>query len=73
MLSSGVNHTLNLEPLDPNYVRERLSQPPFVQVPGVVNIRDLGTYPSEEQSGMSMRPHYLYRSGEISAITKQGM
>lgn len=60
-----------LEPLDPEYVRQRLAQPPFVTVPGVVNIRDLGSYPTSH-AGMITRPRFLFRSGEISAITEEG-
>lgn len=59
------------EPLDPEYVKDRLSKPPFVSVPGVVNIRDLGSY-STCYPGMITRPLSLFRSGEVSAITDEG-
>ncbi|KAJ3547825.1 hypothetical protein NM688_g5363 [Phlebia brevispora] len=72
MLARELDHTKDLEPLDPEYVNERLSKPPFVSVPGVVNIRDLGSYPSSAHSGMVTKPRLLYRSGEISSITEQG-
>ena len=72
MLAKEIDHTKDLEPLDPKYVHERLSKPPFVKISGVVNIRDLGSYPSSQHSGMITRPRLLYRSGEISAITEEG-
>ena len=62
----------DLAPLDPEYVRDRLSKPPFVSVPGVVNVRDLGSY-STNYPGMITKPNLLYRSGEISNITEEGM
>ncbi|KAI0092184.1 protein-tyrosine phosphatase-like protein [Irpex rosettiformis] len=61
----------DLEPLDPEFVRARLSKPPFVSVPGVVNVRDLGSY-STTYPGMITKPKLLYRSGEISNITEEG-
>lgn len=72
MLANEINNTADLEPLDPEYVNQRLSKPPFVTVPGVVNIRDLGSYPSSRHCGMVTRPRLLYRSGEISSITEEG-
>ena len=62
---------MDFEPLDPEYVKLRLSQPPFVTVPGVVNVRDLGSY-STSSPGMITKPRFLFRSGEISAITEEG-
>ena len=59
------------EALDPEYVKQRLSQPPFVTVPGVVNVRDLGSYPTS-YPGMITKPRFLFRSGEVSAITEEG-
>lgn len=35
-----------LEPLDPQFVQSVLSNPPFVSIPGVHNVRDLGSYPA---------------------------
>ena len=58
-------------PLDPQFVRERLSKPPFVSIPGVDNVRDLGSYPTE-YPGMMTKPHVLYRAAEISHITDEG-
>ncbi|EPQ59168.1 hypothetical protein GLOTRDRAFT_136110 [Gloeophyllum trabeum ATCC 11539] len=62
---------MDLEPLDPAYVAERLSRPPFVACDGVYNIRDLGGYPSST-SGVIVRRGFVYRSGEISGITEDG-
>lgn len=59
------------EPLDPEYVRERLSKPPFISIPGVDNVRDLGSYPTK-YPGMVTKPRLLYRAGEISNITEDG-
>ncbi|PCH40840.1 hypothetical protein WOLCODRAFT_117768 [Wolfiporia cocos MD-104 SS10] len=63
---------MNLEPLDPGYVNERLSKPPFVAVPGVVNIRDLGSYPSTTYPSFMTRPKLMFRSAELSSITDEG-
>ncbi|KAG5648825.1 hypothetical protein DXG03_000174 [Asterophora parasitica] len=62
----------DLEPLDPAYVAEVLSRPPFVTIDGVINARDLGTYSSETSSGDITRPRFLFRSAELSKITKEG-
>ena len=64
---------MELEPLDPVYVSERLSKPPFVTIPGVVNIRDLGGYPSQSKPGYITRPGFVFRSGEVSSITDDGV
>jgi len=61
----------DIEALDPEYVQERLSKPPFVTIPGVVNVRDLGSYPTK-YPGMVTKPNLLYRSGEVSNITDEG-
>ncbi|KAI0660756.1 protein-tyrosine phosphatase-like protein [Cubamyces menziesii] len=61
-----------LEPLDPAYVAEQLSRPPFVTIPGVVNVRDLGSYPTH-YPGLVTKPGLVYRSGEVSHITAEGM
>lgn len=61
----------DLDALDEDYVRDRLSKPPFVTIPGVVNVRDLGLY-STKYGGMVTKPHLLLRSGEVSKITDDG-
>lgn len=63
----------DLGPLDPAFVAETLSKPPFVTIPGVINVRDLGSYPSITSPGLITRPGHVYRSAEISAITSEGM
>ncbi|TBU33100.1 protein-tyrosine phosphatase-like protein [Dichomitus squalens] len=63
---------MDLEPLDPADVSDQLSKPPFVSIPGVVNVRDLGSYPTD-QPGFMTRPRMVYRSGEISFITPEGI
>ncbi|KAG6817895.1 hypothetical protein H0H87_001727 [Tephrocybe sp. NHM501043] len=62
----------DLEPLDPAHVAQLLSRPPFVVINGVINVRDLGSYPSETYSGQITRPGSLYRSAELSGITEEG-
>lgn len=49
-----------------------LSTPPFVQVEGVVNIRDVGGYPIASTPGRFVRPKIVFRSGEPSRITESG-
>ena len=61
-----------LKPLDPQEVAETLSKPPFVQVSGVINIRDLGNLPSASYPPQRTKPHYMYRSAELSSITDEG-
>ena len=58
-------------PLDPIYVAERLSKPPFASIDGVVNVRDLGSYITD-QPGYVTKPGFLYRAGELSYITDDG-
>ncbi|KAG0702426.1 tyrosine phosphatase family-domain-containing protein [Suillus ampliporus] len=60
-----------LEPLDPAYVADVLSRPPFVQIPGVCNVRDLGSYPTANPNVIT-KPGYAYRSAELSSITEEG-
>lgn len=64
--------SLDSEPLDEDYVRTRLKQPPFVAIDGVLNIRDLGSYPTADPSLMT-KPSLMYRSGEVSGITEEGI
>jgi protein tyrosine/serine phosphatase len=61
-----------LEPLDPAYVADVLSRPPFVQIPGVCNVRDLGSYPTATPDVVT-KPGYAYRSAELSGITEEGV
>jgi len=63
---------MELEPLDPAYVAEILSRPPFVQISGVQNVRDLGSYPTATPNAIT-KPGYAYRAAEISGITDEGI
>lgn len=49
-----------------------LPSPPFVPVPGVPNFRDLGGHPTS-QNGKIVRKGLIYRCGEPSAITEDGI
>ncbi|KAH7887384.1 protein-tyrosine phosphatase-like protein [Phlebopus sp. FC_14] len=60
-----------LEALDPNYVADVLSRPPFVQISGVSNVRDLGSYPTSTPNVIT-KPGYAYRSAEVSNINEEG-
>ncbi len=62
---------MDLDPLDPEYVAETLSHLPFVSIGGVVNVRDLGHYPTLHP-GLVTKPGIAYRAGEISHITSEG-
>lgn len=64
--------SLDGEPLDEDYVRTRLSQPPFVTIDGVLNIRDLGSYQTADPS-LITKPSLMYRSGEVAGITEEGI
>ena len=61
-----------LAPLDPSYVAETLSRPPFVTVQGVINVRDLGNLPSIHYPGKITKPNFILRSAELSRITDEG-
>ncbi|TFY60047.1 hypothetical protein EVG20_g7568 [Dentipellis fragilis] len=60
-----------LDPIDPDHVAHVLSHPPFVSIPGVHNVRDLGAHPTSTPAE-STRPGFMFRSGEISGITPDG-
>ena len=62
----------DLDPLDPDYVQDVLSKPPFINIPGVINVRDLGNYVSAKEPGQVIKPRYFIRSAELSAITEEG-
>ena len=63
---------LSLEALDPTYVSDVLSRPPFVQISGVSNVRDLGSYPTSTPN-LITKPGYAFRGAEVSNITQQGI
>ncbi|KAI6152371.1 protein-tyrosine phosphatase-like protein [Pisolithus tinctorius] len=60
-----------LKPLDPAYVAEVISNPPFVSISGVSNVRDLGSYPTTMSNGMT-KPGYAFRAAEVSNVTAEG-
>lgn len=60
------------EALDPEFVSRTLSSPPFVTIPGVFNVRDIGSLPITSDSARVTRPRYAYRAAEISAIEESG-
>lgn len=49
-----------------------LSAPPFVQVEGLINLRDIGGYPIVGSPGQYVKTKHVYRSGEPSRITGNG-
>lgn len=57
---------MDVDPLDPTYVAEVLSHPPFVTISGVHNVRDLAA------PGSSMKPRVAFRGAEVSSITDEG-
>jgi Tyrosine phosphatase family len=63
----------DFDPLDQAYVADVLSRPPFVNISGVTNVRDLGSYPSTTHPGKIVKPKLLFRSAEVSSITEEGM
>ncbi|KAK7060362.1 hypothetical protein VNI00_001127 [Paramarasmius palmivorus] len=62
----------DLAPLDPSYVQEILSKPPFVTIEGVINARDLGGYPSTSAPTKFTKHRLAYRSAELASITDKG-
>lgn len=53
----------------------KITEPPFVQAEGVINLRDAGGQPSHLSSHTNhiVKPRYLYRAGEPSRITPKGI
>ena len=51
----------------------QLPSPPFVSVQGVPNFRDLGGYPTTLSPSHSIRTKLIYRCGEPSRVTKEGI
>jgi hypothetical protein len=58
--------TMDREPLDPHYVSEVLSRPPFVTIFGVHNVRDIAG------PGSPIKPNFVFRGAEVSGITEEG-
>lgn len=51
----------------------RLPSPPFIHIDGLYNFRDCGGYPIASRPSRAVRRGILYRSGEPSRITAQGI
>lgn len=53
----------------------KLTEPPFVQAEGIINLRDAGGQPSNLPSRANhiVKLRYLYRAGEPSRITPKGV
>ncbi|KAJ8086947.1 hypothetical protein AAF712_013344 [Marasmius tenuissimus] len=60
-----------LEALEPSYVQDVLSRPPFVTIDGVINVRDLGGYSTSFTNKMT-RPRMAFRSAELAGVTDRG-
>ena len=50
-----------------------LPSPPFIAVDGIPNFRDLGGYAISASPNHSVRTRTIYRSGEPSRVTKNGI
>lgn len=50
-----------------------LPSPPFIDVPGLINARDIGGYPIGSQPGKVVRRGVLFRSGDPSETTDEGV
>ncbi len=50
-----------------------LPSPPFITVAGIPNFRDLGGYPIASPFNHSIRREVIYRCGEPSQVTKDGI
>jgi hypothetical protein len=50
-----------------------LPSPPFITVAGIPNFRDLGGYPVSSSKTHSVRRNIVYRCGEPSMVTKDGI
>lgn len=48
-----------------------MEAPPFVKVEGVINIRDFGGLPTNDDNS-KIRGGFLFRSGELTRITDSG-
>lgn len=70
MASNDINDYF--PPLDPDQVRIQLSTRPFVQLEGVLNVRDLGGYPSTTHPESITKSSRLFRAGEVFRVTENG-
>ena len=60
-----------MDALDPDYVARTLSNPPFVSISGVYNVRCLGNYRTQHSNEVT-RASFMFRAGEVSGITDDG-
>lgn len=51
----------------------KLPSPPFVEVAGIFNFRDIGGYPVSALSHHSIKREVIYRCAEPSNVTKDGI
>ena len=57
--------------LPDDIVTNIISKPPFVVIPGVINIRDISSHTSNT-SPSTVRPGFIYRSGVLADISIEG-
>lgn len=50
-----------------------LPSPPFVDIPGLKNFRDLGGYPVPGQPGKVVKRNLVFRASEPSKVTDEGI
>lgn len=50
-----------------------LPSPPFIEVAGIQNFRDLGGYPVSNRPNYSVRRDLIYRCAEPSSVTEDGI
>lgn len=55
-----------------NIVTDILSRPPFVDIPGVINFRDISSHPNGSPQQHTVRPGYAYRSGALTEASDYG-
>lgn len=59
-LLTPLSRTSMEDAIDPDVLQEVLSKPPFISLPGVMNVRDLGAY-----TPGYIKPGIIYRSGTL--------
>lgn len=62
-----------LIPIDPKILTFILSNPPFVSVPGGLNIRDLGGLTGSLTDSPTVRKGFYFRSGMLSFLKDEGI
>ena len=51
----------------------KIPSPPFIEVAGIFNFRDVGGYPVADPKNHSIKREILYRCAEPSNVTKDGL